>query len=56
MIVIDLKIVVPEVHTDPTSEYGLNEKAYISLSNILGDAGIGEILDCKRVSAAPVAL
>lgn len=55
MIIIDLKIVVPEVHADLTSDFGLSEKAYISLSNILGDAGIGEILDCKRI-AAPVAL
>lgn len=49
MVVIDVKIVVPEVHVDATSEYGLNEKAYIALSHALGNAGIGEVLDCRRV-------
>ena len=52
MTVIDLRIVVPEAHIDPTSEYGLNEKAYIALSHALGDAGIGEVLDCKRLAPA----
>lgn len=51
MTVVNLQIVVPEEHIEPASEYGLNEKAYISLIHALGDSGLGSVLDCRVVSA-----
>lgn len=51
MTVIDLRIVVPESSIDPTSDYGLNEKAYIAIANALGTEGIGEILDCRPIAS-----
>lgn len=54
MHVIEVRIVVDPQHVDLTSEYGLTEKAFIALSHAVGNAGLGNIVDSRRVSMMTV--